>query len=155
MKLTYHPEGASEPTVWEFTLGKLRVKETKAIEAATKMAYGSEFKVALLKGNTTARQAMLWHFLKKQHPGQFKHLDDVDFADDELTLEQGAAEWQESYDQLLKMPTVPNLDDAEREAVLDMMRAEIAEARKAEGLDEGPEREPVGKEDSASEQPTS
>jgi hypothetical protein len=153
MKLTYQPEGSSEPTVWTFALGKLRVKEQKVIEKATGMAFGSEFKVALLKGNATARQALLWLFLQRAHD-KLK-LDEVDFCDDELELEQGAAEWQESYDQLVKMPQVPNLSDEEREGVLLMMQAEIAAAREAEGLNDMPEREPVGKEDSASAPPTS
>lgn len=158
MKLTYQPEGSKEPTVWTFTLGKIRVKEQKLVEKASGgMAFGSEFKVALLKGNATARQALLWLFLQRSH--EKMKVDEVDFCDDELKLEQGAAEWQESLEQLLKTPKIPNLDDSERDAVIDMMRAELAAARKAEGLDEGfdyaEEMVLPGKEESGSEPPTS
>lgn len=161
MKLTYHPEGSTEPTVWNIDLGKIRVKAMRAIETATRMAFGSEFKVALLKGNSLARQAMLWHLLRETHPGKFKHIDDVDFADGEVLLEQSAAEWRESYKELSKMEKVPGLSEEEREAALQQMLNAIAEAEAKEAAEagmpapaDGPEVEPAGGKESSSEPST-
>lgn len=89
MFLVYTPEGGDEQR-WEYRPGRLRTMEMEAIEKHTGLAYASEFKAALLKGQTSARRALLWTFLRRRHP-TIKYTD-VDFYDDELILERTKGE---------------------------------------------------------------
>jgi hypothetical protein len=122
MKLTYKPEDG-DPQSWEVKLGRLRTLETEAIEKATGMAYGSEFKEALLKGNTRARRALLWTLLRRQHPAV--KLVDVDFADDELVLEMDA---EELTDTIAEVRSAPGLDDDQRAQALAILEHQLAAA---------------------------
>lgn len=134
MLLIYKPEGSAELR-WEFKLGKLRVQETEGIERRTGLAYGTEYKEALLKGQTSARRALLWTMLRRTHHRLLYA--DVDFADDELTLEMDRDEWQDLYDEIEQ---VAGLSDEERAFRLGMIGAEIAridqEARDGEPVDD-------------------
>src|SRR5262245_40542619 len=122
MKLTYKPDGQAEQ-VWQFNLGKLRTHEAEAIEKRTGLPFGSEFKMQLLKGATGARRALLWTFLRREH--HTIRFEDVDFADDELTLEMDRDEWQAAYDAVVKDRTIR--DEAEREAQLAAIQQQIDE----------------------------
>jgi hypothetical protein len=121
MRLVYTPEGQDDPQVWTFQLGKLRCHETEGIERRTGMAYGVEFKEKLLGGQVTARRALLWTMLRRTH--HTLKFEDVDFADDELTLEFDRDEWQAMYDGL---EANVGLDDEERSFRLALIGAEIA-----------------------------
>lgn len=98
MILIYKPDG-QEQQQWLVQLGKLRVMETEAIEKRTGLAYGTEFKAELLKGATRARRALLWTYLRREHPAL--RFEDVDFCDDELELQMDRDELAESRARLL------------------------------------------------------
>lgn len=127
MILIYRVEGGEEQR-WEFKLGRLRVMEIEAIEKVTGLAYGSEFREALLKGAIRARRALLWVFLRRAHP-TLKFVD-VDFADDEVVLEQDRDEWTE-----LRKATVdaPGIDEETREMALAAIDKELESAPDAPG----------------------
>lgn len=130
MRLVYHPEGQDEPTVWAINLGKLRSLELEAIERATGFNYGTEFRDRLLKGNGLARRALLWTFLRRQHATL--KFTDVDFADEELTLEFDLDELREIRRTVAESPAVP---EPERVAMLAEIDEQIAglEDQPAEG----------------------
>lgn len=127
MILVYTPDGG-EAQRWEFRLGKLRSMEIEAIEKHTGMAYGSEFREALLKGNGRARRALLWTFQRRAHP-TIKFAD-VDFADDEVVLEQDRDEWAE-----LRKATedAQGIDEDTRTMALAAIDKEMAAAPEAPG----------------------
>ena len=126
MILVYAPADGDEQR-WEFQLGRLRVMEIEAIEKRTDMAYDTEFRENLLKGQVRARRALLWTMLRRQHPTL--RFDDVDFAADELRLEFDRSEWQSMYDDVA---AAAGLSDEDREFRLALIGAEIAK------LDGGP-----------------
>lgn len=123
--LVYTPDGQQQQR-WEFQLGKLRCQETEAIERRTGMAYGSEFKENLLKGQVLARRALLWTMLRREHHSL--RFENVDFADDELLLEFDRGEWQQMYNEVEQ---VAGLSDDERAFRLAMIGAEIAKLDEA------------------------
>ncbi|MEU4214042.1 hypothetical protein [Actinoplanes sp. NPDC026623] len=137
MLLNYHPAGQDEATVYEFKLEHLRSKEIEAIEKRTGgMAFGSEFREALLKGSALARRALLWTFERRQHP--FRKFDDVDFADGEVVLELDAGELVEQREQVLKMAESGGLHPDDVEQALMMIDVSLAEWRRKHP-DEDPE----------------
>ena len=121
MKLIYRPDG-QEPQEWEFVLGKFRVGEMKTVEKATGMPFATEFKDRLFKGDSTARQALLWVLRRRTDPTL--QLRDVDFADDELTLEFSLPEWQ---DMRQSVEEAPGLSDDQRTVALAAIDSEIAQ----------------------------
>lgn len=127
MFLKYTPDGGDEQK-WTFKLGKLRSMETEAIEKLTGLDYGVPFKQALMQGNTRARRALLYTFLRRQHPTI--RFADVDFADDELVLDMDVEEWQEMRAEVERSTTV---DESTKAEVLAAIDASIAEADPAPG----------------------
>ncbi|WP_340376441.1 hypothetical protein U5640_15840 [Streptomyces sp. SS7] len=81
----------------------------------------SDFTTAVLAGNSLCRRALLYMFLKRQHPSI--KWDDVDFAWDELKLEY-------SRQELAKMreAVAENVEGAERENTLANLDREIETA---------------------------
>ncbi|MFG1898697.1 hypothetical protein ACGFIP_32285 [Micromonospora zamorensis] len=125
MFLVYKPEDGEEQR-WEYRPGRLRTMEMEAIERATGgLAYNTEFKMALLKGQTSARRALLWTFLRRQHP-TIKYAD-VDFYDDELTLERTKGEIEREIAELEKVPD-SDIPAEDRMAGLMVLRMQLAEA---------------------------
>lgn len=128
MYLTYRPEGSTEPRRWHIQLGRLRVFDTEAIEKATGMDYGSDFKQRLLQGNVRARRALLWIMLRREHP-TLKYAD-VDFADDELLLEQDRDELAATR---AEIAASTELAEANRAALLAVIDQQLATAPEAPG----------------------
>lgn len=89
MYLVYQPEGSDEPKRWDYNPRKIMSAEREALEKRTGRDF-SDFTQAVIKGNSQCRRALLHMFLKREHPGV--RYEDVDFAWDELTLEQTRAE---------------------------------------------------------------
>ncbi len=84
MYLVYHPAGSEEPTRFRYQPNKLMSVEREALEKLTSLDF-SEFAKKVIAGNSLCRRALLFVFLKREHPTT--RFADVDFAWDELQLE--------------------------------------------------------------------
>jgi hypothetical protein len=99
MFLIYHPEGQDEPTRYRYNPRKLMSVEREDIERRTGKNF-SEFTTAVLQGNSLCRRALLFTYLRREHPKT--RFEDVDFAWDELTLEYSRQEWKEMREKVLE-----------------------------------------------------
>ncbi|WP_328620727.1 hypothetical protein [Streptomyces sp. NBC_00354] len=120
MYLVYKPEGNDEPHRWQYDPRKLMSAEREALEKRTGRDF-SDFTQAVLKGNSQCRRALLHMFLKRDHPGV--RYEDVDFAWDELSLEQTRSELQ-----LIREQAAEHASPDQREAMLAGLDKAIAEA---------------------------
>ena len=92
MFLVYTPEGSEEPKRWRYDPRKMMSPERENIERLTGLTW-SEFTQAVVKGSSICRRALLFTFLKRDHPGPGgPKFDDVNFAWEELTLEYSKGE---------------------------------------------------------------
>jgi len=128
---TYKPEGQDEGQTWDIDLGKLRSSEMEGIEARTGMDYGSEFKQKFVARNTSARKALLWTLLRRQHHTLLYK--DVDFADDEVVVNFYKHEWQEMIDNVAKSKSIEPEEKAERIAILTAAMEESEESLEHSG----------------------
>jgi len=120
MYLVYQPEGSEEPQRWKYLPKKLMSAERETIERLTGKNF-TEFSQDVLKGNSRCRRALLFVYLKREHPTL--KFDDVDFAWDELTLEHSKGEL------LLMREQLPDSVPPEQlETVRAKLDEEIAEA---------------------------
>jgi hypothetical protein len=118
--LVYSPEGSDEPKRWKYEPKKLMSAEREMLERYTSKNF-TEFTVDVQKGNSKCRRALLYLYLKREHPTL--KFDDVDFAWDELTLEHSKGEL------LLMRENVAGSVPAEQlAAVLEKLDEEIAQA---------------------------
>ncbi|MFF7521251.1 hypothetical protein [Streptomyces pseudovenezuelae] len=115
MFLVYKPEGSEEPKRWKYQPKKLMSPERELLEKLTGKNF-TEFTVDVQKGNSRCRRALLFIYLKREHPTL--KFDDVDFAWEELTLEHSKGELQLMRGQL------PDTVDPEQ---LDAVRAKLDE----------------------------
>jgi hypothetical protein len=120
--LIYRPDGQEEQR-WEYNHNKIRTQEMEAVERRTGWDYGTEFLQKLQMGNSTARRALLWMYLRRQH--HTLRYEDVDFAHDEVVLEYTREELQIQRDALERMPME---DEQGRQAALHMLDEQIAAA---------------------------
>jgi len=118
--LVYKPEGADEPKRWKYNPKKLMSAEREMLERRTGKNF-SEFTVDVQKGNSLCRRALLFMYLKREHP-TIKY-DDVDFAWDELTLEHSKGELL-----LMRENVAGSVPPDQLAAVLEKLDEEIAEA---------------------------
>ncbi|MER6892026.1 hypothetical protein [Streptomyces halstedii] len=128
MYLVYQPEGSDEPTRWKYDPKKLMSVEREMLERRTERDF-SDFTKAVQRGNSLCRRALLFMYLKRDHPGT--RWEDVDFAWDELTLEHSRQELQLIREEVSKSMTGDQLA-----AALEQLDAEIVEAhddQEAEG----------------------
>ncbi|MGW2261452.1 hypothetical protein ACWCXE_27160 [Streptomyces sp. NPDC001780] len=89
MFLIYQPEGQDEPQRWRYDFKKLMSVEREDIERRTGKNF-AEFTQAVLQGNSLCRRALLFTYLRREHPKV--KFEDVDFAWDELKLEYSRQE---------------------------------------------------------------
>ncbi|MBC2903530.1 hypothetical protein [Streptomyces cupreus] len=134
MFLVYSPEGSEEPKRWKYNPRKIMSAEREWIERRTDRNW-SEFTKDVVQGSSLCRRALLYTFLKREHPSV--KWDDVDFAWDELKLEYSKAELIE-----LRATVAESASGDERAAVLEKLDAEIAEAYE-DPEDEGKAQLPV------------
>lgn len=120
MYLVYKPEGSEEPQRWRYDPKKLMSAEREMLERRTGKNY-SEFTIAVQKGNSQCRRALLHMFLKRDHPTV--RYEDVDFAWDELTLEHSKGELI-----LMRGQVADNVPPEQLAAVLERLDGEIAAA---------------------------
>ncbi|MFD8882391.1 hypothetical protein ACFV0H_07685 [Streptomyces erythrochromogenes] len=121
MYLVYTPEGSEEPKRWRYDPKKLMSAEREMLERVTGRDF-SEFTQAVMKGNSTCRRALLFMYLKRDHPGKIRY-EDVDFAWDELQLEYSRAELV-----LIREQAAENAPADQRAAMLAGLDQEIADA---------------------------
>lgn len=120
MYLVYRPEGSEAPKRWKYNPRKMMSAEREAIERRTDRNW-SEFTKDVVAGSSLCRRALLYTYLKREHPTL--KWDDVDFAWDELSLEYSKAELIE-----IRQTVADTATGDERAAVLEKLDAEIAEA---------------------------
>lgn len=120
MYLVYSPEGSEEPQRWKYNPKKLMTPEREDIERRTGYDF-TEFTSRVLKGNSLCRRALLYVFLRREHPKT--RYEDVQFAWDELELSYSAGELREMRKQVAE-----SLHGDELAAALAQLDSEIAEA---------------------------
>lgn len=123
MYLSYQPEGSDEPTRWKYDPRKLMSAEREKLERLTDRNY-SDFTKDVVAGNSLCRRALLFVYLKRDHPTT--RFEDVDFAWDELSLEYSKAELLKIRDQVAEtvsgekaVPVLAKLDEQIAEAYED------------------------------------
>jgi hypothetical protein len=126
--LKYHPEGATEPTTYEFLPGRVRVSRAQLVEKVYSRALGEkatweQFKIAVVQGSIAARRVLLWLLMSQIHP-TLRYEDVPDFYEDEVTVEWSRQELQDMYDGLERA----QMPDGEKETLLARLREEIAGA---------------------------
>ncbi|MGW6395405.1 hypothetical protein ACWFR1_34055 [Streptomyces sp. NPDC055103] len=120
MFLVYQPEGQDAPTRWRYNPRKLMSIEREDLERRTGRNF-SDFTTAILQGNSLCRRALLYTFLRRDHPKT--KFDDVDFAWDELTLEYSRQELIE-----MREKVASSTHGAERAAALEALDKDIEDA---------------------------
>ncbi|MEV6571872.1 hypothetical protein [Streptomyces sp. NPDC051577] len=120
MYLVYQPEGSDEPKRWKYSPKKLMSAEREMLERRTQLPF-TEFTQDVLKGSSVCRRALLFMYLKRDHPGV--KYDDVDFAWDELQLEYSRSELE-----LMRAEAAEHATGEERAAALARLDAEIETA---------------------------
>ncbi|QFZ75102.1 hypothetical protein GFH48_19135 [Streptomyces fagopyri] len=120
MYLVYSPEGSEEPKRWKYNPRKIMSAEREWVERRTERNW-SEFTKDVVQGSSLCRRALLYVFLKREHPTV--KWDDVDFAWDELTLEYSKGELIE-----IRKTASETAPADQRDAVLEKLDGEIAEA---------------------------
>lgn len=88
MYLVYIPDGEDEQR-WEYRPTKLKATEREMLEKRTERNF-SQFTADVLEGSALCRRALLFLFLRREHPRV--RWDDVDFAWDEIRLEMSRQE---------------------------------------------------------------
>lgn len=99
MYLTYKPEGSEEPKRWKYGVRLINTMEREAIERKTGSTF-AEFTQLVLKGSSLCRRALLFTYLRREHPGL--RWEDCTFDDwDEVKLEYSKQEWLEQRKQAI------------------------------------------------------
>ncbi|MFD7860979.1 hypothetical protein [Streptomyces sp. NPDC059783] len=98
MYLVYQPEGQDEPTRWRYNPKRLMSVEREDLERRTGRNF-ADFTSAVLQGNSLCRRALLYTYLRRDHPKT--RFEDVDFAWDELSLEYSRQELQRMRENVL------------------------------------------------------
>ncbi|WP_326729709.1 hypothetical protein [Streptomyces phaeochromogenes] len=120
MYLVYQPEGSDEPTRWKYFPRKLMSAEREMLERRTTRNF-TEFTKDVMQGNSLCRRALLFMFLKRDHPGT--KYEDVDYAWDELTLEYSKGELI-----AMREEAEEKAPEDRREEILAQLDREIADA---------------------------
>jgi hypothetical protein len=118
--LVYKPEGSEEPRRWKYQPKKLMSAEREKLERLTDRNY-SEFTKDVVAGNSLCRRALLFVYLKREHPTT--RFEDVDFAWDELTLEYSKGELL-----MIRAEVSETVSGEKAAAVLGKLDEQIAEA---------------------------
>ncbi|MFJ3084756.1 hypothetical protein ACIPJG_34105 [Streptomyces halstedii] len=99
MYLVLKREGDAEPTRWRYNPKKLMSVEREDIERRTGRNF-AQFTQDVLQGNSLCRRALLFTYLRRDHPKT--KFEDVDFAWDELTLEYSKQEFESMRENMLE-----------------------------------------------------
>ncbi|MFD5874010.1 hypothetical protein [Streptomyces sp. NPDC060322] len=90
MYLVLQREGDEKPTRWRYDFKKLMSVEREDIERRTGRNF-AQFTQDVQQGNSLCRRALLFTYLRRDHPKT--KFEDVDFGWDELTLEYSKQEY--------------------------------------------------------------
>lgn len=121
MYLAYRPEGQDTEQEFHFHPRRtLRFAEMEAIERRTGWTY-DQFLQQLLAGSVIARRALLWTFLRRQHPTL--KIEDIDFTAEQVELRRDTDEIDAELAALADMDGLPEADRAAAEAMLRAQRA--------------------------------
>lgn len=121
MYLVYKPEGSEEPQRWRYDPRKLMAPEREMLERKTDRNF-SQFTTDVLEGNSLCRRALLFLFLKRDHP-KATRWEDVGFLWDELTLEYSKGELRQIREQVAE-----NLSGDQLAAALAQLDEQIEQA---------------------------
>ncbi|MCP3817835.1 hypothetical protein NLX86_06695 [Streptomyces sp. A3M-1-3] len=119
MYLVYKP-GEGDAQRWLYDPKKLMSVEREMLERRTERNF-SEFTTDVLKGNSRCRRALLFMYLKREHPTT--RYEDVDFAWGELELEYTRGELLQ-----LREMVSENMTGDQLAGALEQLDAQIAEA---------------------------
>ncbi|WP_282686331.1 MULTISPECIES: hypothetical protein [unclassified Streptomyces] len=120
MFLVLHREGEEAPTRWRYEPKKLMSVEREDIERRTGRHF-TQFTSDVLQGNSLCRRALLFTYLRRDHPKT--KFEDVDFGWDELTLEYSRQEYLKMREGVLE-----NLHGDELAAALRQIDQQIENA---------------------------
>lgn len=126
MFVTYTPEDGEKQT-WEFVPGRVRVSEQVLVEKRADMRWAQwveEIKIGL----SSARRVLLWHLIRREHPG-LRWEDTPDYCADELLVELSVQELSEWRDTVLKLAG----SEEDREQMLAVIDGQIAESSAKHG----------------------
>lgn len=135
MYLTYKPDGSEEPRRWKYEPKKLMSAEREKLERLTDRNF-SVFTKDVVQGNSLCRRALLFVYLKREHPTT--RFEDVDFAWDELDLEYSKGELRTIREQVADSAT-----GDQRAIVLEKLDAMLADAYEDPDDDQGKATLPV------------
>ncbi|MEV5261745.1 hypothetical protein AB0L02_27360 [Streptomyces anulatus] len=99
MFLVLKREGDEEPTRWRYEPKKLMSVEREDIERRTSRHF-AQFTSDVLQGNSLCRRALLFTYLRRDHPKT--KFEDVDFGWDELKLEYSRQEYESMREGVLE-----------------------------------------------------
>jgi hypothetical protein len=127
MIVTYSPDGQAEPTTWVIDLDDFRSSEMEQIEKLTKLDFGSEFILSVMRKGALARRALLFILLSRDH-GRRIRFDAIDFSNKQLLVEMDKGEWAAERKKLEESTKIPEAEKTERLAVIDQLLADAPEA---------------------------
>jgi hypothetical protein len=135
VKVTYRPEGATAPQVFDFDHKRLPMSRATMLEARYKYLTGDGesielIQMAAIQGGAAAKRVVLWHCLNLVHATL--RIEDVDAPVGEVDVTPSAGEIRELRDAISRQR---NLPDYQREALLSSLDAMAADA--TEELEEG------------------
>ena len=99
MYLVLQREGDEKPTRWRYDFKKLMSVEREDIERRTGRNFAA-FTQDVLHGNSLCRRALLFTYLRRDHPKT--KFEDVDFGWDELKLEYSKQEFESIRENILE-----------------------------------------------------
>ncbi|MFF3127208.1 hypothetical protein ACFVRD_34005 [Streptomyces sp. NPDC057908] len=99
MFLVLQRDGDVEPTRWRYDFKKLMSVEREDIERRTGRNF-AQFTQDVLQGNSLCRRALLFTYLRREHPKT--KFEDVDFGWDELKLEYSKQEFESMRENVLE-----------------------------------------------------
>ncbi len=127
--ITYTADG-EPPRDWDIDIDDLTESAAERIEqqyrkaSADKSLTYDQFRLSVYQGGATARRVLLWHLIRETHP-TLRYEDTPDFRRKQLKVELSRGELMVMRDQVEAKVG----DLAERQAVLDVLDAEILTAR--------------------------
>lgn len=121
MLVTYSPEGAEKPSVWEFDPKRVRQSAAELIEKRYGGRY-DEFVEAVQRGQAKARRVLLWHLMVRDGHPSLRYEDVPDFYMGDLEVDYSIDDLQSLRGQIAES----SMADDEREAMLERLDLEIA-----------------------------